>query len=382
MRSVPKAAKREGKRSTYGLSPTHREVVSFSLFQRKTMTEIEIKKPLPEHLEMIESETKKPQPRYLVYTILYFVVLYTLTAMVVFISDLRATGINKESFFIPGLFVLIPTVIGFPLVLVDLFLFKYQRDRTALEVLFKSIVCNITPLYVAVGLYPMTVKYNKVFQLEYLLTVTILVFTAKTLLTVYLYAKTKSTSNDTKRFVLSGCMTLVFGIFVAFFMYYNEKTSQQVVQQERQAHFLLKRMANNALSWYANERSNANGDPLPKHFPNGFSSRRGGAKLHKGTYKIRSNPKQLCSNGKDYFIKDPKAWAKPPWPVLEYDNRSRKNTFVIHYESFGTGKKAQFSIEIHFSPNCSRKRVYSISGTINTLGEPEKSSIKKWREED
>lgn len=135
-------------------------------------------------------------------------------------------------------------------------------------------------------------------------------------------------------------------------------------QFAQEARGVLKAIGDGAQSWYEQERSNANGDRVPRHFPNGRSPL-GISK--RGTYT--HPPKAPCANGKPVYT--PSSWAMQPWRSLKFGfskTHYGQYTYIVNNEQ--KGRNPSFTVIAKADLDCSgRYFIYRMVGQKDPNGE-------------
>jgi hypothetical protein len=132
----------------------------------------------------------------------------------------------------------------------------------------------------------------------------------------------------------------------------------------------IKAIGDGAIAWFDAEHANTEGDPLPKHFPNGLSPNG----VASGTYVMPAQ--KPCANGNPQYPRNSQQWDQEPWRSLKF-GINRPHYFQYVYITSGTGTNAQFTIRAHADMDCDGKlSTYEVRGMVNpNTGEVERTNL-------
>lgn len=136
----------------------------------------------------------------------------------------------------------------------------------------------------------------------------------------------------------------------------------------------IKSLGDGAVSWFDAEHSDADGNPLAKHFPNTTSPSAATASLDSTT--VPAGAPCTVTAGNPLYVKNSGRWESQPWKSLKF-GITKAHYYQYQYDTVGVGTAAQFTIFARSDLDCDgRLSTYTVRANVSAqTGEVERTNL-------
>ena len=188
--------------------------------------------------------------------------------------------------------------------------------------------------------------------------------------------KSPKPSKETESFFSFGWVIFIFFVLCCFIQIpriINDPGRHRKRPNEQLMYFSL--ISRGALKWYGEQRANASGELIPRHFPSAASP----SGIASGSYT--NPPQKPCADGNALYSKNGEIWDKQPWKSLQFE--IKKAHYAQYTYTVNNDKKSpSFTVTALADLDCDGIfSTYRMTGTQAASGEIVRSRVtmtKKW----